>query len=80
MPAHLPLSWHQPPPRLSPRGVEEPESCCHKRLHAACPTGFYREALRTYAGMLSLLAWQELPVVSDDNLVEESRAKQVDRS
>lgn len=26
------------------------------------PTGFYRDALRTYARMLSRLAWQDLPV------------------
>jgi hypothetical protein len=50
--------------------VEEPETCYHQRLEASRPTGFYRDALRTYAGMLSLLAWQELPVVTDDNLVE----------
>jgi hypothetical protein len=44
-----------------PRGIEEPETCYLKRLEAARPTGFYRDALRTYAGMLSRLAWQELP-------------------
>ena len=43
------------------RGIEEPETCYTKRLEAARPTGFYRDALRTYAGMLSRLAWQELP-------------------
>jgi len=43
------------------RGIEEPEACYIKRLEAARPTGFYRDALRTYAGMLSRLAWQELP-------------------
>jgi hypothetical protein len=43
------------------RGIEEPETCYIKRLEAARPTGFYRDALRTYAGMLSRLAWQELP-------------------
>ena len=43
------------------RGIEEPETCYLKRLEAARPTGFYRDALRTYAGMLSRLSWQELP-------------------
>ena len=43
------------------RGIEEPETCYTKRLEAARPTGFYRDALRTYAGMLSRLAWQKLP-------------------
>ena len=47
-------------PVYLPRGVEEPETCYLKRLEAALPTGF-RDALRTYAGMLSRLAWQELP-------------------
>lgn len=32
-----------------PRGIEEPETCYFKRLEAARPTGFYRDALRTYA-------------------------------
>ena len=48
-------------PLYVPRGIEEPESCYLKRLEAARPTGFYRDALRTYAGMLSRLTWQELP-------------------
>jgi hypothetical protein len=48
-------------PLYLPRGIEEPETCYLKRLDAARPTGFYRDALRTYAGMLSRLAWQELP-------------------
>jgi hypothetical protein len=30
-------------------------------LEAARPTGFYRDALCTSAGMLSRLRWQELP-------------------
>ncbi len=48
-------------PVYLPRGIEEPESCYLKRLEVARPTGFYRDALRTYAGMLSRLSWQELP-------------------
>ena len=39
-------------PLYLPRGIEEPETCYLKRLEAARPTGFYRDALRTYAGML----------------------------
>jgi hypothetical protein len=53
--------WHQPRPAYLPRGIEEPETCYLMRLEAARPTGFYRDALRTYEGMLSRLAWQELP-------------------
>jgi hypothetical protein len=37
-------------PLYLPRGIEEPETCYLKRLEAARPTGFYRDALRTYAG------------------------------
>jgi len=48
-------------PVYLPRGVEEPETCYRQRLEAARPTGFFRDALRTYAGMLSRLQWQELP-------------------
>jgi hypothetical protein len=48
-------------PVYLPRGIEEPEACYLKRLEAARPTGFYRDALRTYAGMLSRLNWQQLP-------------------
>lgn len=48
-------------PVYLPRGVEEPETCYLRRLEAARPTGFFRDALRTYAGMLSRLHWQELP-------------------
>ncbi len=48
-------------PVYLPRGIEEPETCYLKRLEAARPTGFYRDALHTYAGMLSRLAWQDLP-------------------
>jgi hypothetical protein len=44
-----------------PRGIEEPEGCYLQRLEGARPTGFYRDALRTYAGMLSRLDWQQLP-------------------
>ena len=43
-------------PVYLPRGIEEPETCYLKRLEAARPTGFYRDALRTYAGMLSRLS------------------------
>ena len=32
------------------RGIEEPETCYLKRLEAARPTGFYRDALRTSPG------------------------------
>ena len=48
-------------PIYLPRGIEELETCCLKQREAARPTSFYRDALRTYAGMLSRLAWQKLP-------------------
>ncbi len=44
-------------PAYLPRGVEEPELCYQRRLAAARPSGFFRDALRTYAGMLSRLRW-----------------------
>ena len=48
-------------PVYLPMGVEEPKSSYSQRLEAARPKGFLRDALRTYAGMLSRLVWQELP-------------------
>ncbi|WP_233130158.1 DUF4055 domain-containing protein [Synechococcus sp. 1G10] len=44
-----------------PPGVKEPDSSYRNRIENARPTGFYRDALRTYAGMLSFLHWQALP-------------------
>jgi hypothetical protein len=35
-----------------PKGEREPETAYRKRLDAARPSGFFRDALRTYAGML----------------------------
>jgi hypothetical protein len=53
-----------------PRGEREPESAYHRRLDAALPSGFFRDALRTFAGMLASSHWRELPaslqaVISD---------------
>ncbi len=53
-----------------PQGEREPESAYRKRLEAARPSGFFRDALRTYAGMLSRGSWIHLPaslqrVISD---------------
>ena len=48
-------------PVYLPRGIEELETCCLNQREAALSTGFYRDALRTDEGMLSRLAWQELP-------------------
>ena len=56
----LPNSTSRRPVYL-PRGIEEAETCCLSQREAARPTGFYRDALRTYAGMFSRLAWQDLP-------------------
>ena len=44
-----------------PKGEREPETAYRKRLDAARPTGFFRDALRTYAGMLSRGSWISLP-------------------
>jgi hypothetical protein len=44
-----------------PQGEREPESAYRKRLDAARPSGFFRDALRTYAGMLSRGSWLHLP-------------------
>jgi hypothetical protein len=53
-----------------PRGEREPDSAYKRRINAALPSGFFRDALRTFAGMLSASHWRELPpslqaVVSD---------------
>jgi hypothetical protein len=44
-----------------PPGLKEPDSSYRNRIENARPTGFFRDALRTYAGMLSFLHWQALP-------------------
>ena len=53
-----------------PRGEREPDSAYKRRIDAALPSGFFRDALRTFAGMLTASHWRELPpslqaVVSD---------------
>ena len=44
-----------------PQGIKEPDPVYDSRIQHAQPTGFFRDALRTYAGMLSFLHWQALP-------------------
>ena len=44
-----------------PQGSKEPEAAYRQRLANARPSGFYRDALRTYAGMLASVQWRELP-------------------
>jgi hypothetical protein len=44
-----------------PKGEREPDIAYRKRLDAARPSGFFRDALRTYAGMLSRGSWISLP-------------------
>ena len=44
-----------------PQGNKEPEAAYRQRLANARPSGFYRDALRTYAGMLASVQWRELP-------------------
>jgi hypothetical protein len=43
------------------RGEREPESAYRHRVEAALPSGFFRDALRTFAGMLASSHWRELP-------------------
>ncbi len=45
-----------------PQGIKEPDPVYASRIRHAQPTGFFRDALRTYAGMLSFLHWRALPV------------------
>jgi hypothetical protein len=44
-----------------PRGPREPDFLYFRRVATARPTGFFRDALRTYAGMLSTLHYLALP-------------------
>lgn len=44
-----------------PRGEREPQSAYRRRLEAALLSGFFRDALRTFAGMLASSHWRELP-------------------
>lgn len=44
-----------------PRGEREPEAAYRRRVEAALPSGFFRDALRTFAGMLSRENWTALP-------------------
>ena len=44
-----------------PQGDREPQGAYERRLAAARPSGFFRDALRTYAGMLSRGSWLNLP-------------------
>lgn len=52
------------------RGEREPETAYQRRVEAALPSGFFRDALLTFAGMLASSHWRELPaslqaVISD---------------
>ena len=44
-----------------PQGSKEPETAYRQRLANARPSGFFRDALRTYAGMLASVQWRRLP-------------------
>lgn len=44
-----------------PKGDREPETAYRKRLDASQPSGFFHDALRTYAGMLNRGSWISLP-------------------
>ena len=44
-----------------PQGSKEPEAAYRHRLANARPSGFFRDALRTYAGMLASVQWRDLP-------------------
>jgi len=43
-----------------PQGSKEPEAAYRQRLANARPSGFFRDALRTYAGMLASVQWRDL--------------------
>ncbi|QNI65465.1 hypothetical protein [Synechococcus sp. A15-44] len=43
------------------RGEREPEAVYRRRVEATLPSGFFRDALRTFAGMLASSHWRELP-------------------
>ena len=43
------------------QGSKEPEAAYRQRLANARPSGFFRDALRTYAGMLASVQWRDLP-------------------
>ena len=45
-----------------PQGSKEPEAAYRQRLANARPSGFFRDALRTYAGMLASVQWRDFPV------------------
>ena len=40
-----------------PKGEREPDSAYRRRLDAAHPSSFFRDALRAYVGMLSRGSW-----------------------
>ena len=42
-----------------PQGSKEPEVAYRQRLANARPNGFFRDALRTYAGMLASVQWRK---------------------
>jgi hypothetical protein len=44
-----------------PNGEREPDTAYRKRLDAARPSDFFRDARRTYAPMLSRGSWISLP-------------------
>ena len=44
-----------------PHGSKEPEAAYRQRLANARPSGFYRDAMRTYAGMQASVQWRDLP-------------------
>jgi len=44
-----------------PQGSKEPDAAYQQRLANARPSGFFRDALRTYAGMLASVQWRDLP-------------------
>ena len=44
-----------------PQGSKEPVAAYRQRLANARPSGFFRDALRTYAGMLASVQWRHLP-------------------
>ena len=60
-----------------PRGEREPDSAYKRRIDAALPSGFFRDALRTFAGMLTASHWCELHVRGQKLIRAGTRAEKI---
>ena len=60
-----------------PRREREPDSAYKRRIDAALPSGFFRDALRTFAGMLTASHWCELHVRGQKLIRAGTRAEKI---